>query len=48
MKTETLLNDGTISLRALEPSDLDAMIRWENDTRLWSTGSQEHRYRGMQ
>lgn len=48
MKTETLLNDGTISLRALEPSDLDAMIRWENDTRLWSAGSQEHRYRGMQ
>lgn len=40
MKTETLLNDGTISLRALEPSDLDAMIRWENDTRLWSAGSQ--------
>lgn len=35
-----LLDDGVIALRALEPSDLDAMTRWENDTRLWSAGSQ--------
>lgn len=33
-----LLNDELISLRAPEPSDLDALYRWENDTRLWSVG----------
>ena len=35
-----LLDDGTIALRALEPADLDDMTRWENDTRVWSAGSQ--------
>jgi diamine N-acetyltransferase len=30
-----LLNDNTIALRALEPTDLDTLYRWENDTALW-------------
>ena len=29
------LNDNTIALRALEPTDLDTLYRWENDTALW-------------
>lgn len=32
---KNLLNDGTIMLRALEPTDLDTLYRWENDTTLW-------------
>jgi len=31
-----LLNNGTIALRALEPTDLDTLYRWENDTALWT------------
>lgn len=31
-----LLTDGTIRLRALEPTDLDMVEQWENDTRLWT------------
>ena len=30
-----LLNDNTIALRALEPTDLDTLYRWENDAALW-------------
>jgi diamine N-acetyltransferase len=30
-----LLNNDTIALRALEPTDLDILYKWENDTRLW-------------
>lgn len=30
-----MLNDNVIALRALEPSDLDTLYRWENDTALW-------------
>lgn len=30
-----LFNDNTIALRALEPTDLDTLYRWENDTALW-------------
>lgn len=37
---QRLLDDGVVALRALEPSDTDDMARWENDTRLWSAGSQ--------
>lgn len=29
------LNDNTIVLRALEPTDLDTLYAWENDTALW-------------
>lgn len=29
------LNDNTIALRALEPTDLDTLYHWENDTALW-------------
>ncbi len=28
-----------IYLRPIEPEDLDALFRWENDTRLWDIGS---------
>jgi len=34
-----LLKNDKITLRALEPTDLDALYRWENDTSLWVTGS---------
>ena len=27
-----LLSNGTVTLRALEPTDLEALYRWENDT----------------
>ena len=31
-----LLSNGTVTLRALEPTDLEALYRWENDTALWA------------
>ena len=31
-----LLSNDTVTLRALEPTDLDTLYRWENDTALWS------------
>ena len=31
-----LLKNGTLALRALEPTDLDMLYRWENDTTLWA------------
>lgn len=34
-----LLSDDKISLRALEPTDLDILYRWENDTALWTVGT---------
>jgi len=34
-----LLENERICLRALEPEDLDALYRWENDTELWRYGS---------
>ncbi len=39
-ENKKLLDDGIIAHRALEPADLDDMTRWENDTRVWSAGSQ--------
>ena len=30
-----LLSNNHITLRALEPTDLDTLYRWENDTALW-------------
>ena len=30
-----LLSNDTITLRALEPTDLDMLYQWENDTALW-------------
>lgn len=33
-----LLSDGRIRLRAVEPSDLDLIMKWENDSSLWSVG----------
>lgn len=34
--TQGLLNNGTIALRALEPTDLETLYQWENDTALWT------------
>lgn len=31
-----LLSNSTIVLRPLEPTDLDTLYRWENDTALWA------------
>lgn len=31
-----LLSNKTITLRALEPTDLEVLYRWENDTALWT------------
>lgn len=31
-----LLSNNIIALRALEPTDLDTLYAWENDTRLWT------------
>ena len=36
MHTSSLLHDGVIGLRALEPTDLDVLYQWENDTTLWT------------
>ena len=33
-----MLENELIRLRALEPEDLDAFYKWENDTTLWSWG----------
>lgn len=33
---EKLLSNPTITLRAIEPTDLDLLYRWENDTDLWT------------
>lgn len=34
-----LFADDTLRLRALDPADIDLMMRWENDTDLWRYGS---------
>lgn len=34
-----ILKDDLIFLRALEPTDLDIMYEWENDSRLWDVGN---------
>ena len=31
-----LLSNDAVSLRALEPTDLETLYRWENDTALWT------------
>jgi len=31
-----MLSNNTVTLRALEPTDLDTLYRWENDTALWT------------
>jgi diamine N-acetyltransferase len=39
MTMDRLLSNDRISLRAMEPEDLDCLYRWENDDRLWAFGS---------
>ena len=36
---DKLLSNERVSLRAMEPEDLDVLYRWENDDRLWAFGS---------
>ena len=31
-----LLSNDKITLRAMEPSDIDLIYKWENDTSLWT------------
>lgn len=33
---ENLLSNDKITLRAMEPSDIDLIYKWENDTSLWT------------
>lgn len=33
-----MIEGATISLRALEPDDVELLYEWENDTSFWSTG----------
>ena len=35
----SLLNNENIKLRALEPEDLNALYRWENNTEMWTIGN---------
>lgn len=39
-----MLENGNIRLRALEPTDLEAMFRWENDTTIWDVGNTHNPY----
>lgn len=34
-----MLTDGTITLRAPEPSDIDMLYLWENDSSIWEEGA---------
>ncbi len=34
-----MLTNDRVTLRALEPTDIDTIYRWENDSRLWLSGS---------
>ncbi len=33
------LTDGTLTLRALEPTDTEVLYRWENDPTIWKDGA---------
>lgn len=35
----TILRNEILSLRALEPTDVDLLYEWENDTSLWNIGN---------
>lgn len=37
---DSLLNDGTVFLRAPEPYDISKIYEWENDSEAWSFGNQ--------
>lgn len=39
MRTNNLLTHGNISLRALEPSDVDLLYQWENDMAIWEVSN---------
>ena len=34
-----MLSDGVVTLRALEPADVNTLFVWENDPRVWSAGA---------
>lgn len=33
------ITDGTLTLRALEPADIEVLYRWENDPTIWKDGA---------
>ena len=37
--SQPILKNERIALRALEPTDLDLILRWENDTELWAVSN---------
>lgn len=39
MTSTPLLTDGTVTLRAVEPDDIDTILAWENDTREWTSAT---------
>lgn len=43
-----LLDNAHISLRAVEPTDLDTIFEWENDTKIWQYGSTVAPYSRLQ
>ena len=34
-----LISNSIVALRAMEPTDLDLLYKWENDTRLWTVSN---------
>lgn len=39
MTGQPLFTDGTVTLRAVEPDDIDALLAWENDSREWASAT---------
>lgn len=39
MSTQELLSNGRICLRAIEPTDIDLILSWENDSSAWYVGN---------
>lgn len=44
MTTTSLLSDGVVSLRALEPTDIDMVLSWENDPETWTVSNTQAPY----
>ena len=44
MTTKHLLYDGIVALRALEPTDIDQILKWENDPEIWTVSNTQAPY----
>ena len=44
MTTKHLLSDGIVALRALEPTDIDQILKWENDPEIWTVSNTQAPY----